>query len=435
MPGKEKLNIFWFRRDLRLFDNRGLLNALQGEHPVLPLFIFDQNILSDLKNKTDARVQFIHDQVTRISHELSENNSGILVRFGRPVEVFKALIDEYSINAVFSNEDYEPYGKSRDEQIKQLLLKSGISFFSFQDHVIFHPDEILSDKEQPLKVFTPYKNRWLRRFEQSPSTPLLYDLDENKLFQGKFPPVPELNKIGFKRSDIQIPAGNIDIGVVSNYHNTRNIPSIPGTSRIGIHLRHGTISIRQAVSIAAEHNQTWLNELIWREFYMMILAHHPSVVSDAFKSNYDLVPWRNDPNEFEAWCKGHTGYPIVDAGMRELNTTGYMHNRVRMITASFLTKHLLVDWRWGEAYFASKLLDYELSSNNGGWQWAAGTGTDAQPYFRVFNPYLQAEKFDPENAYIRKWVPEFSTDTYTAPIVDHKFARERAIETYKKAVS
>jgi deoxyribodipyrimidine photo-lyase len=247
--------------------------------------------------------------------------------------------------------------------------------------------------------------------------------------------LPTLEKIGFKPSEIPIPSKEIPLEVLKKYYELRNFPAEKGTTRIGVHLRHGTVSIREAVKQGLKYSKSWLNELIWRDFYMMILAEFPQVVDRAFKSKYDRIPWRNDESDFQKWCEGKTGYPIVDAGMRELNQTGYMHNRVRMIVASFFTKHLLLDWRWGERYFAKKLLDYELSSNNGGWQWAAGTGTDAQPYFRVFNPYSQQDKFDKQKKYIKKWVPELDSDRYPEPMVDHKMARERAISTYKEALS
>jgi deoxyribodipyrimidine photo-lyase len=247
-------------------------------------------------------------------------------------------------------------------------------------------------------------------------------------------PMPEISILGFKESSAVIPSRMFHPEMLANYEKLRDFPAMNGTSRLSIHLRFGTISIRQLVSQASGVSQVFLNELIWREFYMMILWHFPGVINQSFKKNYDKIEWRNNEEEFKAWCEGTTGYPIVDAGMRELNTTGYMHNRLRMITASFLTKHLLIDWRWGEAYFAKKLLDFELSSNNGGWQWAAGTGCDAAPYFRVFNPYIQAQKFDPRSEYIRKFAPEAGSSSYTRPLVDHPMARERAIRTYKRAL-
>jgi len=428
-----KISIFWFRRDLRLYDNTGLYYALQEDNPVLPLFIFDTEILDDLKDKNDARVTFIHNQITKINNQLKEIDSGILVKNGKPEDIFKALIEKYDIQSVFTNRDYEPYALERDEKIDNILKHHGIGFYDFKDHVIFEKDEILTGSNEPYKVFTPFKNKWLEKLETGHLHPFEIKLVKIK-FHSFSPSVPTLNDIGFERSSIEIPEKKYDRDIINNYDTDRDFPAKNGTSRLGIHLRFGTISIREAVSIAKETNDTWLNELIWRDFYSMILANFPHVVSKAFKEKYDAVPWRNNKEDFQKWCDGKTGYPIVDAGMRELNETGYMHNRVRMITASFLTKHLLIDWRWGEAYFAEKLLDYELASNNGGWQWAAGTGTDAQPYFRIFNPYSQTDKFDKQNNYIKKWIPELNTDQYPKPMVDHKEARQRALDTYKSAL-
>jgi deoxyribodipyrimidine photo-lyase len=335
---------------------------------------------------------------------------------------------------VYTNRDYEPYAKKRDAEVADYLQQQGIDFYDFKDQVIFETDEITTDKGDFYKVFTPYSKRWLQKFEKTQITPVKLDGRKQAFFQTKPLPLPSLRAIGFEASRIKLPSPEVDDTRIRNYDQTRNFPAKAGTSRLGIHLRFGTISIRKLALEAASLNETFLNELIWREFYMMILYHNPQVVDKAFKPAYDRIPWRNDEKEFSCWCEGKTGYPLVDAGMRELNTTGYMHNRVRMVTASFLTKHLLVDWRWGEAYFAKKLLDYELSSNNGGWQWAAGTGTDAQPYFRIFNPASQLEKFDKDLRYVKTWVPEYGTDRYPEPIVDHKMARERALAVFKEAL-
>ncbi len=433
IPGK--INIFWFRRDLRLHDNTGLYHALKAGLPLLPVFIFDTEILEKLEDKNDARVMFLHDEINRIHESLRKIKSGFLVINGKPLDVFNNLIEKYKVNTVFCNHDYEPYAKKRDDKVKDLLKERAVEFKSFKDQVIFEKDEILSSLGEPYKVFTPYKNAWLSKFNDQHAESLFL----GKLLPGKFmsgpEKIPSLEDIGFRRSVITIPPRDLDLNIIRSYHENRDFPALNGTTRLGIHLRHGTISIREAVRIAKKYNQVWLNELIWREFYMMILHHFPEVVNRSFKPRYDWVPWANQEGDFERWCEGRTGYPIVDAGMRQLNKTGYMHNRVRMIAASFLSKHLLIDWRWGESYFARKLLDYELASNNGGWQWAAGTGTDAQPYFRIFNPASQTTKFDPEFRYIKKWIPEFNTKKYPKPIIDHTFARKRAIDTYKKALN
>ena len=430
----KKITLFWFRRDLRLNDNTGLYYALQQEENVLPLFIFDKNILDKLEDKADARVEFIHDQITKLRNELAEKGSAILVKYGDPVEIHKDLMAEYDITAVYTNRDYEPYAKDRDSAIDKLLGEKKIPFLTFKDQMIYEPGEIFNGSGEFYKVFTPFSRVWLSKFKEDKIEPLSYFQWKN-LFPTDPMPVISLGEMGFEKTEIKIPTQTADEELISHYDQNRNFPAKPGTSRLGIHLRFGTISIRELALKAASLNDTYLTELIWREFYMMILAFNPQVVDQAFKPAYDQIPWLNNEEQFDAWCQGKTGYPIVDAGMRELNQTGFMHNRVRMIVASFLTKHLLIDWRWGEAYFAKKLLDYELSSNNGGWQWAAGTGTDAQPYFRVFNPESQTEKFDKDLKYIKKWVAEFGSNDYPKPIVDHKFARQRAIDTYKSALN
>jgi len=431
----EKISLFWFRRDLRLEDNTGLYYAYSQEKNVLPLFIFDKDILDKLEDKKDARVEFIHTQILKLQKELKGFGSSILVKYGKPIEIYRQLLEEYELQNVYTNRDYEPYAKERDQAIKDLLKEKGIQFLDFKDQVIFEKEEIVNGSGEFYKVFTPYSRVWLEKFQKTSFQLLSLDPKKNNFHQTSPLPVPALEEMGFEKSGIEIPALDIDKPLIQKYDSQRNFPAIKGTSRLGIHLRFGTISVRKLALEASKLNATYLNELIWREFYMMILHHNPQVTVHAFKPKYDHIPWRTDEEDFEKWCEGRTGYPIVDAGMRELNATGFMHNRVRMIVASFLTKHLLIDWRWGEAYFAKKLLDFELSSNNGGWQWAAGTGTDAQPYFRVFNPESQTEKFDKDLRYIKKWVPEYGTSAYTKPMVDHKFARERAIETYKKALN
>ncbi len=430
----KKISLCWFRRDLRTEDQTALFYSLQQEEQVLPLFIFDLHILDALEDKTDARVSFIHTQITSLKTFFEQQGSSLLVRYGYPEQIFQELLTEYEIQAVYTNRDYEPYAQSRDSRIEGLLREKNSPFLSFKDQVIFEPGEIVNGSGEFYKVFTPYSKNWLEKFRTTRVQPLP-TANWNNLFQTSALPMPTLKDMGFAPSPIEIPINELDEEIVRHYEERRNFPAQLGTSRLGIHLRFGTLSIRKLVLKAASLNTTFLNELIWREFYAMILGHAPQVVDRAFKPQYDRIPWRNNEEEFQAWCTGTTGYPIVDAGMRELNATGFMHNRVRMIVASFLTKHLLIDWRWGEAYFAKKLLDFELASNNGGWQWAAGTGTDAQPYFRVFNPDSQTEKFDKDLSYIKKWIPEFGTTAYPKPIVDHKFARNRAIETYKKALT
>lgn len=431
----DKINIFWHRRDLRYHDNVGLYYALDTDYPVLPVFIFDTNILDDLSDKTDARVTFIHDQLKALDEVYRNNGSGLKVCHGTPEGVYKQLSEEYEIVGVYTNRDYEPYAKKRDAAVAKYLKDKGIGFYSFKDQVIFEQGEILTDQEQPYKVFTPYKNKWLEKWSNLELESYNSAQKLQAFWSADVDPLMSLEDIGFQRSTIAIPEPSVSENLLKEYSEKRDIPGENGTSRLGIHFRFGTISIRQHAKRASELSDVWLNELIWREFYMMILGHYPEVVDHAFKSKYEQIPWTNNESHFQKWCEGKTGYPIVDAGMRELNATGYMHNRVRMVVASFLTKHLLIDWRWGERYFAEKLLDFELSSNNGGWQWAAGTGTDAQPYFRVFNPYSQQEKFDPQFKYIKKWVPEFDTAEYPNPIVLHKEARQRAIDTYKEALS
>ncbi len=429
-----KISIFWFRRDLRFEDNTALYYALKDKHPVLPLFIFDKNILDDLDNPEDARVTFIYDTVKDMQERLQDKGSTLIVRYGKPLEVYKKLIKEFDIAQVYTNRDYEPYAKERDEEVDKLLSEQDIEFNTCKDQVIFEKDEIQTNDGGYYKVFTPYKKAWLEKFSKTELSLLPSALRFGNWYPTQSSDMPSLEDMNFKRSSLKIPNNEIDEQLIKKYDKTRDFPAEQATSRLGIHLRFGTISIRKLVNEASKLNATFLSELIWREFYMQILHHNPQVVDKAFKPKYDKIAWRNDEDEFKRWCEGKTGYPIVDAGMRQLNEIGYMHNRVRMIVASFLTKHLLIDWRWGEAYFAEKLLDYELANNNGGWQWSAGSGVDAQPYFRIFNPYSQTDKFDKDHEYIQRWVPEIGTDEYPEPMVNHKEARERALEEYKKAV-
>lgn len=425
--------IWWLRRDLRLTDNSALYHALKSGYPVFPLFIFDKNILDDLESD-DARVEFIHQQLEAIQKQLVRLGSTLDVRFGTPYKVFCNISEEYQIKAVYTNHDYEPYATKRDDEVRKLLGEYGIDFHSFKDQVIFEKDEVIKDNGTPYEVFTPYAKKWKSLLGDKDISPY-NKKDLSLLIQRPIRDIPSLGTLGFRSSRRSFPSHSIDYDLIKTYERTRDFPGENGTSRLGVHLRFGTISIRELVRIVKDLNDKFLDELIWREFYQMILWHHPRIVNESFKQQYDKIQWRNNEKEFQRWCDGNTGYPIVDAGMRELNETGYMHNRVRMITASFLTKHLLIDWRWGEAYFAKKLLDYELASNNGGWQWAAGSGCDAAPYFRVFNPAIQTKKFDPELKYVKKWVPEFEEFSYPKPMVEHEFARKRAIETYRKALS
>ena len=434
MKSTKEVSIFWFRRDLRLRDNAGLYHALRSGNPVLPIFIFDQHILSKLENKADKRVDFIHRTLAELKSQLQELGSDLLVFYGTPLDAYKKLITEHSVKTVFTNHDYEPYANDRDNSIAELLKENAIEVQTFKDQCIFEKNEVLKDDGDPYTVYSPYARKWKAKVNDF----YLNSYPTEKYFSNflKFETdqFPSLEQMGFQKTDVDIPSTDVELKIIKNYHETRDIPSVHGTSRLSVHLRFGTISIRELARTAQETNEKYLNELIWRDFYMMILWHFPHAAESAFRPKYDAIEWEQNEQHFEAWCQGKTGYPIVDAGMRELNETGWMHNRVRMIVASFLTKHLLLDWRWGEAYFAKKLLDFELSSNNGGWQWAAGSGCDAAPYFRVFNPELQTKKFDSELKYIQKWVPEFQELTYPKPIVEHKFARERALERYKSAL-
>jgi len=425
----------WFRRDLRLYDNAALYHALKSSYPVIPIFIFDKNILDDLEDKKDRRVEFIYAALLEMQEILQKQNSSLEVYYDTPINVYKELTKKYTIQTVFANEDYEQYAIDRDDEINKLLKQHNGALKLYKDQVILAKDEVLKDDGNSYTVFTPYSRKWkavLTGFHLKP-------YPSEKYFKNFYPGgphrIPSLESMGFEKTGEPFPSSAVHTEIIKHYKEQRDYPGVYGTSRLSVHLRFGTISIREPAAKAKQLNEGFLNELIWRDFYHAILWHFPHVRKEkAFKPEYDHIKWLNNENHFKAWRDGQTGYPIVDAGMRELNTTGYMHNRVRMIVASFLTKHLLIDWRWGEAYFAKKLLDYDYAANNGGWQWAAGCGCDAAPYFRIFNPTLQTKKFDKDLKYIRKWVPEFESFDYVKPLVDHDMARKRAIETYSKAV-
>ena len=427
---------FWFRRDLRLEDNVGLFHALKKQIPVIPLFIFDTTILHHLK-KDDARVGFIHDTILTLNTKLNTLNSQLLVKHGNPVEVWKQIIADYNISEVITNHDYEPQAIKRDKAVAALLNENGIQFKSYKDQVVFEKDEIIKPDGTPYTVYTPYMKRWKEKLRNR----AIKQYSSEKLLDGFYQfddilPIPDLQELGFTTSNIPVKNYSLKKDTISSYESNRNFPAVEVGSYLGLYLRFGIVSIREVILQTVNKSDTFLNELIWREFFMQILYHFPHVVSSCFKKKYDHINWINHEKAFEKWCKGETGYPLVDAGMRELNNTGYMHNRVRMVTASFLCKHLLIDWRWGEAYFAEKLLDFELSSNNGNWQWVAGTGCDAAPYFRIFNPTEQLKKFDSDMLYIKKWVPEVNDLFYiNFQIIEHKFARERALRVYKEGIN
>lgn len=432
---RPSVTVHWFRRDLRIHDNHALYAALRSGHPVLPVFIFDTNILDDLEDKRDRRVDFMHRTLHAIKAGLEQRGSSLLVEVGTPMEAWQRIVERYDVKTVHANRDHEHYGVERDVRVEEFLKTKGIAFATHKDHTVYERSEVMKEDGTPYTVFTPYMRKWRAQF-----TPALADVfgsegELGALVRTEPLPMPSLQEIGFMHTDLETPVMRLDADLINNYPDTRNLPAVEGTSRLSTHLRFGTISVRDVLRNAWETGPAFMNELIWREFFMQILWHFPHVITQAFKPAYDGIAWRNDPVEFAAWCEGRTGYQIVDAGMRELNATGLMHNRVRMITASFLTKHLLIDWRWGEAFFAAKLLDFELSSNNGNWQWASGSGCDAAPYFRIFSPTAQAARFDPHHKYIRRWVPEWGTPAYAKPIVDHDFARKRALSTYKAGLA
>ncbi|CAM2066126.1 Deoxyribodipyrimidine photo-lyase [Sulfidibacter corallicola] len=439
MVEEVSVSLFWFRRDLRLEDNRGLEAALRGPHPVIPIFIFDRNILDKLEDRRDRRVTFIHRTLSGLKEKLRSWGSDLWVFEGTPIEVFGRLSaaapERVRVRAVYTNRDYEPYAVRRDAGVAELLTASGATFESFKDQCVFERNQILNQSGSPYTVFTPYKRKWLASLTEADLALCAVQPLRHRFHRvTTSPPLPSLADLGFEASESSFPGTALHRDTLRRYGEERDFPARDITSRLGLHLRFGTLSVRDVARQARDIDPVFLSQIVWRDFFMQILHHFPHVVKGAFRRDYDRIPWRRDEKAFARWCAGNTGVPIVDAGMRELDRTGYMHNRVRMIVASFLCKHLLIDWRWGERHFAQRLLDYDLAANNGNWQWAAGCGCDAAPYFRVFNPWLQAKKFDPDGTYVRRWVPELGSGDYPAPMVDHKLARQRAISVYKAAL-
>nr|WP_157593237.1 deoxyribodipyrimidine photo-lyase [Rufibacter tibetensis] len=428
--------LFWFRRDLRLSDNAGLYHAFTSGFPVLPIFIFDQDILDQLSSKQDRRVAFIQAAITRLQDQLQTFGSSLLVKHGSPLEIISQLLIRFEVKAVYANHDYEPYALARDQEVAALLEARGVGFHTFKDQVIFEKSEVVKPDGSPYRVFGAYRNKWMATLSDFHLRSYPNEQDSAHFLKIESFPLPGLEDIGFAAPDNnEFPPEAVQKSIISTYDQTRNLPALPGTTRLGLHLRFGTVSVRKLARQGMSLNAVWLGELIWREFFMMILYHFPHVVQRPFHLEYEHMEWLNNEEQFERWCTGTTGYPIVDAGMRELNATGFMHNRVRMIAASFLVKHLLIDYRWGEAYFAQHLLDFDLSANNGNWQWCAGTGCDAAPYFRVFNPETQTKKFDKQQQYLKKWIPELGTPAYPATMVDQAMVRERVLKAYKEALA
>ncbi|WP_310557463.1 deoxyribodipyrimidine photo-lyase [Flavobacterium sp.] len=427
------MNIFWFRRDLRLDDNVGLFHALNSDENVLPIFIFDSEILTQLP-KEDHRVSFIHELLTKMQFQFESKGKSLAIFYGKPIDVFTKLVSENKIKTIFTNHDYEPYARKRDKELNEVFKTNNIEFKTCKDQVIFEKSEVTKDDGLPYVVYTPYSRKWKENFSKIKLKNYNSEYFLDKIVVHSYPFL-SLNDIGFVASKIKLPIYDISSSLIDKYEETRNFPALSGTSMLGPYLRFGAVSVRKMIIEAIKSkNETFFKELIWREFFMQILWHFPHTIHKSFREKYDAIIWENNEDLFQKWCDGKTGYPFVDAGMRELNATGHMHNRVRMIVASFLCKHLLIDWRWGETYFAQKLFDYEQSSNVGNWQWAAGSGVDAAPYFRIFNPTEQIKKFDKDLKYIKKWIPEFETKQYPEPIVEHKFARERCLRVYKEAV-
>jgi deoxyribodipyrimidine photo-lyase len=426
--------IFWHRRDLRIEDNAGLYYALKNSSNVQAIFIFDTEILKHL-SKNDQRVLFIYQEIVKLKKKYNDLQSDLKVYFGNPLEILPKIMIELHAQSLYTNKDYEPYAINRDKQLYEIFNEKKWTFIAKKDHVIFEKKEVLKADGKPYTVFTPYANKWRSLLDEYqlktyPNEKYFYSFNKTDDIQELVP----LEKMGFDSKQTQdFPPLGLSEYILKDYKINRDFPATKGTSKLSLHLRFGTISIRELAKNSKNY-PVYLNELIWRDFYQMILYHFPDSVEHSFKKQYDRIVWENNEDHFKAWCEGKTGYPLVDAGMRELNATGLMHNRVRMVVASFLCKHLLIDWRWGERYFAEKLLDFELASNVGGWQWASSSGCDAAPYFRVFNPTLQQERFDPKNEYIKKWIPEFQTPSYPKPIIEHTFARERVLKRFKEAL-
>jgi len=457
--------LVWFRRDLRDHDHAALSAALGKAQAVYCVFILDREILDALPSRRDRRVHFIHASLLELDAALRARGGGLIVRHGSAVEEIPALARQLGVGAVFANRDYEPAAKRRDAQVAEALLADRIAFEAFKDQAIFDGDEVLTQAGKPFSVFTPYKNAWLKRLTAADTAAWPCT---GRLAGSELAGVPGLDEFGFETTDLaelNIRPGmsgaralwdEFRAGRIRRYGALRDFPAIKGVSYLSVHLRFGTIPIRELVRAALENEaDSWLGELIWRDFYFMILDHFPRVVGHAFKPEYDAIAWEDWPEGFTAWCAGRTGYPLVDAAMRQLNHSGWMHNRLRMVVASFLTKDLGIDWRLGEQYFAEQLNDFDLSANNGGWQWASSSGCDAQPYFRIFNPVTQSEKFDPEGKFIRRYVPELAAVSnkhihapwligrieqealgvvigrdYPGPIVDHAQAREKTLARY-----
>jgi deoxyribodipyrimidine photo-lyase len=428
--------LFWHRRDLRIDDNKGLFDALKQNEIVHPIFIFDKSILDKLPNN-DQRILFIYQEIESLKKSYQNLGSDLWVYYGEPSEIIPKIAQELNCSSVYFNNDYEPYALQRDQEIQVSLNKIKIEFIGKKDHVIFEKNEVLKDDGKPYTIFTPYSRKWKANLKEEDLREYSIEKYSGNLVQKQQgEALITLEEMGFESKVLHdFPDRIAKNEILKNYHLSRNFPAVKGTSKLSLHLRFGTISIRKLALIAHEQNETYLNELIWRDFYQMIIFHFPKSAENSFKAQYDKIIWEKNEVHFDSWCTGKTGYPIVDAGMRELNATGFMHNRVRMVVASFLTKHLLLDWRLGAAYFAEKLLDFELASNTGGWQWAAGCGCDAAPYFRVFNPQAQQEKFDKSFEYIKKWVPEYGTSSYPEPVIEHKFARERILQRFKSALN